>query len=422
MKSWIEYDLNCDFPIENLPYGVFSVDTFSPRIGVAIGDQILDMSVLFDAGLLSDLGIQQNLFAMPCLNLFAAGGKTVWKATRARVSSLLVEDNDELRKNEALRSAAFVPISECKMHVPFAIQDYVDFYSSEQHATNVGKMFRPDNPLMPNWKHLPVGYNGRASSVVISGTEIRRPMGQTMPDGAESPIYGPCKRLDYELEMGFFTGKSNPLGQQVSTAQASDFIFGLVIVNDWSARDIQKWEYQPLGPFLAKTFGTSVSPWVVSIEALEPFRTSGPAQSPAVLPYLQCASDWAFDIQLEVALKTTAMSEFEVISKGNFKTMYWNMAQQLAHQCVNGTNIQVGDLYASGTISGDTTDSAGCLLEMTTGGKNPVTLANGEQRRFLEDGDEVRMRAWCQGDGYRIGFGEVVGRVLQAVINSGADS
>lgn len=415
-RSWIEVAPDSHFSIQNLPYGVFSRQNDSRRCGIAIGDYVLDLSVLYDEGFFNQALIPINVFALPVLNEFMACGLQAWRHVRGRLFELLREDAPDVRDNRRLRERILVPINEVMMHLPVSIGNFVDFYSSEQHARNVGSMFRPDNPLMPNWKHLPVAYNGRASSVVVSGTPIRRPKGQTLPPGAESPVYGPTSCLDFELEMGFYTGKSNPLGTQVTTDEAEQYIFGMCLVNDWSARDIQRWEYQPLGPFLSKSFGTSVSPWIVSLDALAPWRIPGPKQDPPVLPYLGYEGNWHFDIHLEVALQSERMSSPQVVCRTNFKNMYWNIAQQLAHQTVNGTNVQIGDLYASGTVSGDLPDSWGSMLELTWRGERPITLKeSGEQRSFLNDNDTVIMTGWCQGEGYRVGFGEVVGKVLPAL-------
>ncbi|MGI8924800.1 MAG: fumarylacetoacetase [Fimbriimonadales bacterium] len=416
MKSWVEVSADSHFPIENLPYCVFSYYRESPRVGVGIGSYVLDLSFLYNAGILPKGLAPHNVFALSALNDFVSQGRQIWTELRKCLIELLEEGNALIRDDEELLSKSLHKQSDVVFHHPMRIGAFVDFYSSEQHATNVGKMLRPDSPLMPNWKHLPVGYNGRASSVVVSGTPIHRPNGQTMPQDAETPIYGPSRNLDFELEVGFFTGKANPLGQQVSTAEAEDYIFGMVLVNDWSARDIQKWEYQPLGPFLAKSFATTISPWVVTMEALEPFRVSGGTQNPAVLPYLQCDRPWAYDINLEVLLKSEKMSRPQTICRTNYKNMYWNMAQQLAHQCVNGTNVQVGDLYASGTVSGDTPDSYGSMLELAWRGEKPITLAEtGEQRKYVDDGDEITLTGWCQGDGFRVGFGEAAGVILPSM-------
>jgi fumarylacetoacetase len=412
MKSFVEVPEQSHFPIQNLPYGVFSAGG-RKRVGAAIGEYVLDLAAAHEAGLVP---IAENVFAGDSLNAFMSLGKGAWSTVRGALIEILREDNPRLRDDEGLRKKLLLPMQSVELHLPVKIGAFVDFYSSENHAMNVGKMLRPDNPLMPNWKHLPVGYNGRASSVVISGTPIRRPMGQVLPQGAEQPIYTASRNLDFELEMGFFTGKENPLGSQVTTLMADEFIFGMVLVNDWSARDIQKWEYQPLGPFLAKSFATTISPWVVTIDALEPFRSQGPIQDPPVLEYLRCDRDWSFDVELQVTLQSEKMSQPQAICRTNFKTMYWNMAQQLAHQGVNGTNIQVGDLYASGTVSGETPDSFGSMLELGWRGERPISLTEtGEVRKFLEDGDTVTMTAWCQCESHRIGFGEARGTILPAI-------
>jgi fumarylacetoacetase len=418
-SSWIEVDPTSDFPIQNLPFGVFSPEGDEPRVGVAIGEYVLDLSCVAQR---FEIGAPAEVFAARSLNRFAALGRETWREVRLRVFDLLHVDNGSLREDADLRRRSLFERRKVEMKVPFDIGDYVDFYSSEQHATNVGSMFRPDNPLMPNWKHLPVGYNGRASSIVVSGTPIRRPLGQTKPAEAESPVFGPTRALDFELEVGFFTGKDNPLGDIVRTKQAREYIFGLVLVNDWSARDVQRWEYQPLGPFLAKSFATTISPWVVTLDALDPFFVEGPVQDPPVLPYLRYQGKWALDIHLEVQIKSRSMSQYQRISKTNFRQMYWNMAQQLAHQASNGTNIQVGDLYASGTVSGDTPDSYGSMLELAWRGERPLRLEEtGEQRSFLQDGDSVLLRGWCEGEGYRVGFGECEGTVLPALEFSSSD-
>jgi fumarylacetoacetase len=314
-----------------------------------------------------------------------------------------------------LKARALVRQADVTMVLPVAIGDYTDFYSSREHATNVGTMFRgPENALMPNWLHLPIAYHGRASSVVISGTDLHRPHGQTKGANDQAPKFGPSKELDFELEVGFFVGPPNPLGEPIPVGETMNHVFGLVLVNDWSARDVQRWEYQPLGPFLAKNFGTSISPWIVTLEALEPWRCVGPKQDPAPLPYLATSGPQAFDIELNVLLQTERMAQPAVVCRSNFRHLYWNMAQQLAHHTSNGCNVRPGDLMASGTISGSTPDSYGSLLELAWKGTRPVQLPNGETRSFLEDGDRVTMTGWCQGDGYRVGFGEVTGKILPA--------
>jgi fumarylacetoacetase len=411
MKSWIETAEDSHFPIQNLPYGVFSRNGEVARTCTRIGDYVLDLAAVHEAGLLPGAGVYDR----PYLNDFMALGLPAWTEVRAALTDLLREGEPSLRDDADLRERALIPINEVRMHLPVNIGAFVDFYSSEQHATNVGSMFRPDAPLKPNWRHLPVGYNGRASSIVLSGTPIKRPMGQTAPGQATEPIFGPCKNLDFELEVGFFSGAENPLGNRVATSQADEFVFGLVLVNDWSARDIQRWEYEPLGPFLAKTFATTISPWVVPMAALDPFRIIGPMQDPPVLDYLKYDKPWRLNMELEVLLQTEKMTKPQVISRTNFRNMYWNMAQQLAHQTVNGTNVQVGDLYASGTVSGDEPDSYGSMLELAWRGERPITMEEtGEERKFLQDGDTVTLSGYCQGDGYRVGFGEASGKILPA--------
>jgi fumarylacetoacetase len=360
----------------------------------------------------------RSLFLAGSLNPFLAAGPDAWSRMRALLSGLLRHDNPEVRSNPFLRDLALVPQADVEMLLPVQIGDYTDFYSSQYHATNVGVMLRgPANALQPNWLHLPVAYHGRASSVIVSGADVHRPLGQTKADDAPAPTFGPSRNMDFELEMGFFIGPGNPLGQPIPVAEAPRHIFGLVLVNDWSARDIQKWEYVPLGPFLAKSFATSISPWVVPLEALEPFRCAGPVQEPLPLPYLRSPGDWSFDIQLEVLLQGEKMDRPHRISATNFKHLYWNVCQQLAHHASNGCNLRPGDLLASGTVSGPTPDSLGCLLELAWKGTRPLSLPNGETRTFLQDGDRVTMTGWCQGDGYRVGFGEVTGRLLPARVS-----
>ncbi|MEB1808901.1 MAG: fumarylacetoacetase [Bacillaceae bacterium] len=418
LKSFIPVEANSHFPIQNLPYGIFRpLDGGKPRVGVAIGEYVLDLSVVEGAGLLKDTGLpDEAIFAKSSLNAFMALGKDVWKKVRAKLQFLLNEDEPTLRDQSELRTAAIRKQSEVELLLPAKIGDYTDFYASKEHATNVGTMFRgKENALMPNWTHLPVGYHGRSSSVVISGTDIHRPKGQMKPKDADTPLFGPSNQLDIELEMGWFIGPGNERGKPISAVAAEEQIFGLVLVNDWSARDIQAWEYQPLGPFLSKSFATSVSPWVVPLEALEPFRTEGPKQDPDPLPYLQKDGPSTFDIHLEVYLKGKEMDRSQKIISTNFSNLYWSMAQQIAHHTVAGCNLRPGDLLASGTISGEKKHERGCLLELTWRGSDPIELDNGEERVWLEDEDEITMTGWCQGDGYRIGFGEVTGRILPVV-------
>ncbi len=415
LKSFLPIDPSSDFPIQNLPFGIFST-RLSPelRVGVAIGEWVLDLAELEKIGLLSPGS--QPVFNKPALNDFIALGQSVWRSTRAQISLLLRSDHPRLRDDLSLRGSALVPMHEAIMHLPITVAGYTDFYSSKEHATNVGSMFRdPANALLPNWLHLPVGYNGRASSVVVSGTEIRRPMGQVKPPSAELPLFAACAKLDFELETAFIVGANTALGEQVDVNDAEDLMFGMVLLNDWSARDIQQWEYVPLGPFNAKTFATSISPWVVTMEALEPFRVPGPKQEPEPLPYLRQKGDHSFDIQLAVELQTAENHQPTTICNTNYRAMYWSMAQQLAHHTISGCNLRVGDLMASGTISGTQPDSFGSLLELSWNGQRPVTLSDGQTKRsFLEDGDVVTLRGACVGEHYRCGFGTVSGRVLPA--------
>ncbi|MBI3408087.1 MAG: fumarylacetoacetase [Planctomycetes bacterium] len=418
IRSFVPVAGDSHFPIQNLPFGVFSRSSCGgPRVGVAIGDFVLDLKVLAEAYLLKGKVLEPDFFRrQQDLNEFMGRGPAARLEVRRLISDLLRQDAPTLRDNGALREHALIPRAEVRMHLPARIENYTDFYSSKEHATNVGIMMRgPQNALMPNWLHLPVAYHGRASSVVISGTDIPRPHGQTKADDAPTPAFGPSRNLDFELEMGFFVGPGNELGRPVPIGQAADHIFGMVLVNDWSARDIQKWEYQPLGPFLAKNFATSISPWVVTLDALEPFRIAGPKQDPEPLPYLRSSGNWAYDVQLEVWLQTAKTSTPERISASNCKYLYWSICQQLAHHTINGCNLRPGDLLASGTISGPTPESFGSMLELAWKGTKPFALSSGETRAFLQDGDRVTITGWCQGDGYRVGFGEVTGKILPAL-------
>ena len=413
-KSFVDVAPDSHFPLQNLPFGVFSARREPPRVGVAIGAQVLDLAVLEEAGLVSVGPPGRRVFDRATLNAFIALGRPAWSRARVRIGELLREDRAELRDNPTLRTRALVPMAQATLHLPVEIPGYTDFYSSKEHATNVGSMFRdPKNALLPNWVHLPIAYNGRASSVVASGTPIRRPQGQIKLPDAERPVFGPSRKLDFELETAFIIGEGNALGEPIPIAAAERHIFGVVLMNDWSARDIQQWEYVPLGPFNSKTFATSISPWIVTMDALEPFRVAGPPQDPSPLPYLAQAGAHAFDIRLEVAL-APAGGAATTLCRTNFRYLYWSMAQQLAQHTVSGCNTRVGDLMGSGTISGATSDAWGSLLELAWNGTKPVALANGARRSFLEDGDEVVMTGWCQGEGYRVGFGEVRGTVLPA--------
>jgi fumarylacetoacetase len=416
LKSWVESanSPTTDFPIQNLPYGVFSVAGGTPRAGVAIGDQILDLSVLEGVGVVRP-SPASHLFDNPDINAFMALGPKVWSETRAAISALLRSDNPNLRDNTALRANALVPMASAKLHLPLYVRSFTDFFSSKEHATNTGSMLRdPANALTPNWLHMPIGYNGRASTVVVSGTDIRRPLGQMKPASAEAPLFGASRRLDIELEMGAIVGTPNSMGEPFTTAEAYDMIFGYVILNDWSARDIQAWEGQPLGPFQAKVFATTISPWIVTSEALEPFRTATPDRVKPLLPYLHEPTPNNFDIHLGFALTPAGSQTRTTLSRTNYKYMYFSAAQQLTHHAIGGCAMTTGDILGSGTISGPTKDSLGSMLELSWGGKTPMALPGGVTRSFLEDGDTVHLTGWCQGADYRVGFGDCAGRILPA--------
>lgn len=413
LKSWVEVPHGSDFPIQNLPFGIFKTKYLSPVAGVAIGDHVLDLVYLHENGFLDGLGLPSGIFNQRFLNDFIALGKKQTREVRERISELLQYDNTELKNNVAAREIALIPINEVQMLMPVRVPNYTDFYSSEEHATNVGSMFRdPKNALLPNWKHLPVGYHGRPSSIVVSGTPIKRPKGQ-IKLGDDPPSFASTRKLDFELEVAFITCSETKLGSHVTTSHAEDHIFGFVLFNDWSARDIQTWEYVPLGPFLAKNFGSTVSPWIVTLDALEPFRVKGPDQFPNVLPYLFTEGEKNFDIRLEVLIEPER-SQPTTVCRSNFKYMYWNVNQQLAHHTVNGCNIQVGDMYASGTISGPSPGSYGSMLELTWNGQKPLSMPDGSERKFIEDGDTVIMKGYAEKDGVRIGFGECKGKILPA--------
>ncbi len=416
VRSWVETATHrdCPFPIQNLPYAVFSTAGSAKRVGVAIGDWILDLALLEAEGLLRP-SPDASVFAASELNGFMALGAEAWTNTRAAIFELLRADTSRLRDDDTLKDKALVKMSKADLHLPIFVRSYTDFYASIEHSTNVGTMFRgPDNALPPNWLHIPIGYNGRASSVVVSGTPIRRPWGQLKAPDDELPRFAPSERFDIELELGAIVGMPNALGQPVTVAQAYEMIFGYVLLNDWSARDIQAWEYQPLGPFQAKATATTISPWVVTREALEPFRTSTPEHRQPLLPYLREATPNNFDIDLEVLLAPKGGTP-ATIARTNYAGMYYSCAQQLAHHTSSGCPMCTGDLIGSGTISGQTRDSYGSLLELSWGGKDPVDLGNGETRTFVEDGDTVTLRGHCQADGYRIGFGACTGQVLPAI-------
>ncbi|KAJ1978695.1 hypothetical protein H4R33_005913 [Dimargaris cristalligena] len=424
LQSFVPVSPDSHFPLQNLPFGIFSTDSNpQPRVGVAIGDQILDLLVIAQAGLLdshvSALTHPADVFGQSTLNAFMALGRPVWRATRTRLQTLLSNVSNELQgRPAAFLAKALVPQRTARMHLPARIGDYTDFYASREHATNVGIMFRgKDNALMPNWLHLPVGYHGRASSIVVSGTPLTRPNGQrAAATKGEPPVFGPSTRLDFELEMAFLVGTPNRLGQPVPIDQAEDHIFGVVLMNDWSARDIQSWEYVPLGPFLGKSFGTTISPWVVTLDALAPFRAPLPAQDePRPLPYLRGTHDGNYDVQLNVSMKAADQADYHSICHSNLKYLYWSFAQQLAHHTVNGCNLNPGDLCGTGTISGPTEDSYGSLLELSWAGQKEVALGPDTKRKFIQDGDSVLMTGYCQADGYRVGFGDCEGTIKPAL-------
>jgi fumarylacetoacetase len=410
-KSWITIPENSDFPVQNIPFGVYKSASGEGHVCTRIGDTIIDLYLLNNFGAFPELQQNKTVFKNNYLNDFIALGKTKTRAVRQRIYDIFSDQKQEKSKWKE----AFVSVKDAQMLMPVKVGDYTDFYSSIDHATNVGKMFRdPDNALLPNWKHIPVGYHGRASSIVVSGTDIHRPKGQIVPKGETKPIYTPSRLMDFELEVAFITGKKTALGESISTDKAEDYIFGLTLFNDLSARDIQKWEYVPLGPFLGKNFGSVISPWIVTLEALEPFRTEGYKQEPEVLDYLKYSGDRNFDINLEVYIQPE-QAEATRICQSNFKFMYWNMAQQLAHQTVNGCNINVGDMYASGTISGPDESSFGSMLELSWGGQKEISLNSGETRKFIQDNDTVIIKGFGEKDGIRIGFGECVTKILPAL-------
>ena len=420
LTSFIDIAADSDFSIHNLPYGIFSdakdvTGNNNRRAGVAIGEHVLDLSILEAEGLLSLTG--GPYFDQPTLNAFIDSGRDNWTKARSTIQTLLSADIDTLRDNKDLQAKALFKQADVTMHLPVHVPGFTDFYSSKEHATNVGTMFRdPKNALLANWTEMPVGYNGRASTVIVSGTDVIRPSGQLKPNPDERPIFSPCKRLDFELETAFVVGRGNDIGQPIAVDEANDHIFGMVLLNDWSARDIQKWEYVPLGPFNAKTFASEVSPWIVTMDALAPFKTACPTQEPKPLAYLnEKDSNNSFDINLSVELLPENSDEATVVCETNFKYMYWSMAQQLTHHTITGCKVEVGDMMGSGTISGPTPDSYGSMLEIAWNATKPVTLKGGETRSFIEDGDTVIMKGYSEKDGIRVGFGEVRGKVLPAL-------
>ncbi|HET8735586.1 MAG TPA: fumarylacetoacetase [Pricia sp.] len=414
-KAWLPVPQNSDFPIQNIPFGVFLTRDDSITIGTRIGDYAIDLAALHQLGYFKNISLTDAIFLQDTLNDFISTGQETWRSVRNRIAELFDAGNDTLKNHPDHRKAALFSIDEIEMQMPVQVGDYTDFYSGKEHATNVGSMFRdPGKALLPNWLHLPVAYHGRSSTIVPSGTPVRRPRGQTMPENTDGPIFGPSKQVDFELEMAFITTDANALGEAVFIDAAEDAIFGMVLFNDWSARDIQKWEYQPLGPFLSKNFASSISPWVVTLDALAPFRVESPKQEPKPLPYLQQKGKQGVDIHLEVDL-TPDQGQPTTISKSNFKYMYWTMAQQLAHHTVNGCKVNSGDMMGSGTISGPTPDSYGSMLELSWQGTKPIQLNNGSERTFIDDNDTITLRGYCEMEGFRIGFGEVATKLLPAV-------
>jgi len=412
MNTWIEIPKNSDFSIYNLPFGIFSTNKNSKRVGIAIGNNIIDLLACNELDIFKDLNINNNVFENNFLNDFINLGKNTTNKVREIIQQQLTDESSKIK----MSSVVIIPMNEAEMHLPVRVGDYTDFYSSIEHATNIGSMFRdPSNPLLPNWRHLPVGYHGRASSIIVSGIDIFRPKGQVMPLDSDKPVFTSSKRIDFELEMGYIIGKNSSLGSSITTDDADNYIFGKVLFNDWSARDIQKWEYVPLGPFLGKSFASSISPWVVTIEALDNFRVAGPIQNPEVLDYLKFNGLKNYDINLSVSILPEKTNIETIVCKSNFKYMYWNMSQQIAHHTINGCNLNVGDMMASGTISGKSKDSYGSMLELSWGGKKNIELNDGSSRTFIEDYDSVIMRGYCEKDNIRVGFGEVKSKLLPSI-------
>jgi fumarylacetoacetase len=415
-KSWLEVPFNSDFPIQNIPFGVFLTRENVVTVGTRIGDFAIDLGALQQLNYFEGIELTDDMFMQDTLNDFISDGQKTWRLVRNRISDLFDIENPKLQQNDKDRAIIIFKMDEVEMQLPVLIGDYTDFYSSKEHATNVGKMFRdPENALLPNWLHIPVGYHGRSSTIVPSGIAVHRPMGQTLPNGEKTPVFGPSRLVDFELETAFITTDVNMMGENILITEAEEYIFGMVLLNDWSARDIQKWEYVPLGPFLAKSFASSISPWIVTMDALEPFKTKGPQQEPTPLPHLQQKGKHSFDIHLEVAIQPEK-SEPTVVSRSNFKYMYWTMSQQLAHHTSNGCRVNSGDMMGSGTISGPTPDSLGSMLELTWGGQNPIKLNDGTERKFINDNDTVIMKGYSQNENVRIGFGEVSSKLLPTFV------
>lgn len=415
-KSWLKVEKGSDFPIQNIPFGVFITKDDIITIGTRIGKYAIDLGAFHQLGYFKGIPLTDDMFMQDTLNDFIADGRKTWRLVRNRIAEVFDAENPVLRDNQKHKDVIIFDLEEVEMLLPINVGDYTDFYSSKEHATNVGKMFRgEENALMPNWKHLPVAYHGRSSSIVVSGTNIRRPYGQTLPNGKTTPVFGPTKSLDMELETAFITTDTNKLGEPIDVNEAEEYIFGMVLFNDWSARDIQKWEYVPLGPFLGKNFASTISPWIVTLDALEPFRCESPKKDFSPLNYLQQKrSDNSFNVNLEAYLETPNGDQ-NLLTKTNFKYMYWSMSQQLAHHTVNGCNVRSGDMMGSGTLSGPTKDSMASLLELSWGGKEPITLKDGTTRVFFEDGDKVILRGYCENNGVRIGFGKCSGKIIPAL-------
>ena len=417
-KSWLEIPTNSDFPIQNIPFGVFLTKENVVTVGTRIGDCAIDLGALQQLNYFEGIELTDDVFMQDTLNDFISDGKKTWRLVRNRIADIFDTTNSKLRDNPKHREIVIFKISEVEMQLPVLIGDYTDFHSSKDHATNVARMFRDsDSSLLPNWLHIPIGYHGRSSTIIPSGIPVHRPMGQTLPKGETTPVFGPSRLVDFELEMAFITTDVNVMGENIPLHEAEDYIFGMVLLNDWSARDMQKWEYEPLGPFLAKNFASSISPWIVTLDALEPFRTKGPKQNPAPLPYLQLTGKHAFDINLEVAIKPNDGAE-NVVSNTNFKYMYWSMSQQLTHHTSNGCRINSGDMMGSGTISGSSPDSFGSMLELTWGGKNPIQMNDGSERKFINDYDTVVIKGHCKNKEVRIGFGEISSQLLPPFVRS----
>jgi len=411
-KSWLAVDKESDFPIQNIPFGVFLTKEDITTIGTRIGDYAIDLGALHQLGYFEGIPLTDDIFMQDTLNDFISDGRKTWRLVRNRIADIFDANNSNLKDNAKDKEIVIFKMDDVEMLLPVQIGDYTDFFSSKEHATNTGTMFRdPANALLPNWLHVPVGYHGRSSSIVVSGTEIHRPKGQTIKPNASQPDFGPSRLIDFEMEMAFITTDANHLGEAVPVNEAEQYIFGMVLFNDWSARDIQKWEYIPLGPFLGKNFASTISPWIITMDALEPFRVASPKQEPTPLPYLQQEGNNAFDINLQTAIKPAGMQE-TIVTNSNFKYMYWTMVQQLAHHTVNGCNVLSGDMMGSGTLSGPTKDSLGSMLELSWRGENPVQLKEGGERKFINDNDEVIMRAYCKNNDVRIGFGDCTGKIL----------